>query len=86
MKQLIEFENGKVKDTKLTSMRVRDIFDDCLFKEEELDITNFNVENVTNWSTMFGSVPTTIQITTNQNTANWIKENFPSYTNITVVE
>ena len=31
MKQLIEFENGKVKDTKLTSMRVRDIFDDCLF-------------------------------------------------------
>ena len=54
------------------------------FSLEELDITNFNVENVTNWSTMFGSVPTTIQITTNQNTANWIKENFPSYTNIII--
>ena len=47
MKQLIEFENGEVKDAKLTSMRVRDIFDDCLFKEEELEEGNptkeFNV-------------------------------------------
>ena len=51
---------------------------------KELDIANFNVENVTDWTSMFTSVPSTIQITTNQNTANWIKENFPSYTNITI--
>ena len=57
-------------------------YDDVSLKE--LDITNFNVENVTDWTSMFSNVPSTIQITTNQDMANWIKENFPSYTNITI--
>ena len=79
--KLESLDLGNFNTDKVTNMWYMFFAD---FSLEELDITNFNVENVTNWSTMFGSVPTTIQITTNQNTANWIKENFPSYTNIII--
>ena len=51
-----------------------------------LNISKFSTQNVTNWAAMFGGVPTTIQITTNQSTKDWILDQFPTYTNITVVE
>lgn len=51
-----------------------------------LNMSNFNTKNVTEWGGMFTSVPTTIQIITNQNTKNWILDKFPNYTNITIVE
>ena len=51
-----------------------------------LDLSNFNVQNVTDCKSMFTNVPTTIQITTNQSTKDWILDKFPTYTNITVVE
>ena len=51
----------------------------------ELDISNFNTQNVTNWEGMFSYVPTTVKITTNQSTKNWILDQFPTYTNITTV-
>ena len=53
---------------------------------ETLNISNFNIQNVTDWTNMFLNVPTTIQITTNQNTKDWILDKFPNYTNIVVVE
>ncbi len=52
----------------------------------ELDISKFNIEHVTDWTGMFSSVPTTVKITTNQSTKDWILDQFPTYTNITVVE
>ena len=52
----------------------------------ELDISKFNLENVTDWTGMFLSVPTTVKITTNESTKNWILDQFPTYTNITVVK
>ena len=51
-----------------------------------LNISKFNTQNVTDWTNMFMAVPSTIQITTNQSTKDWILDKFPTYTNITVVE
>ena len=51
-----------------------------------LNISKFSTQNVTNWAAMFGGVPTTVKITTNQSTKDWILDKFPTYTNITVVE
>ncbi len=51
-----------------------------------LNISKFNTQNVTDWTNMFMEVPSTIQITTNQSTKDWILDKFPTYTNITVVE
>ena len=51
-----------------------------------LNISKFSTQNVTNWAAMFGGVPTTVKITTNQSTKDWILDQFPTYTNITVVE
>lgn len=48
-------------------------------KLTELNINNFNMTNVTSYASMFQSVPTTVKITTNTDTANWIKEKFPAY-------
>ena len=51
-----------------------------------LNISKFNTQNVTDWTNMFMAVPSTIQITTNQSTKDWILDKFPNYTNIVVVE
>ena len=47
-----------------------------------LDLSNFDISNVTNYTDMFRSVPTTVQIKTNQATKDWINTNFSGYTNI----
>ena len=52
---------------------------------KSLNINKFDIQNVTDWTYMFMSVPSTVKITTNQNTKDWILEKFPSYTNIIVV-
>ena len=49
-----------------------------------LNISKFNTQNVTDWTNMFMAVPSTIQITTNQSTKDWILDKFPNYTNIVV--
>ena len=54
------------------------MFNEC-YKLVELNIKNFNMTNVTSYASMFQSVPTTVKITTNTDTANWIKEKFPAY-------
>ena len=47
-----------------------------------LDLSNFNMQNVTSWGEMFTGVPSTIEIKTSIDTENWIKEKFPNLTNI----
>ena len=47
-----------------------------------LDLSNFNTSNVTSYLQMFGGVPTNIEIITNTDTETWLREKFPSLTNI----
>ena len=49
---------------------------------ESLNIANFNVEKVTNWTFILEDVSTTIEIITNASTKKWLNEKFPNYTNI----
>jgi surface protein len=49
-----------------------------------INMRNFNTENINDYDRMFTGVPTTVTITTNQATKNWIKEKFPEYNNITI--
>ena len=59
------------------------MFRDCK-KLETLKINNFNTNAITSFNNMFGTVPTTVQITTNAATKTWLNTNFSSYTNIVV--
>ena len=61
------------------------MFQECT-ELTQINISKFNTQNVTDWTNMFMAVPSTIQITTNQSTKDWILDKFPNYTNIIVVE
>ncbi len=50
-----------------------------------LNLSNFDMSNVTEYSDMFEGVPTDCKIITNSETASWLNENFPDYTNIEIV-
>lgn len=52
---------------------------------KELDISDFDISQITNYQYIFTMVPSSIKITTNESTANWLKEKFPEYTNITII-
>ena len=64
---------------------IENMFGDCL-QLTQLNIINFNINSVIDFYYIFNNIPTTLKIITNQNTANWIKTNFPTYTNITIVD
>ena len=67
------------------------MFDRCSALTK-LDITNFDMTNVTNFNTLFNGgygeklTSTTVEIITNKDTAEWFNTNFPSYSNIKIVE
>ena len=64
---------------------IENMFGDCL-QLTQLNIINFNINSVIDFYYIFNNIPTTLKIITNQNTANWIKTNFPTYKNITIVD
>ena len=51
-------------------------------KLQYLDIQNFNIVNVTEWTGMFLGVQSNIEIITNTDTEAWLREKFPNLTNI----
>ena len=53
-------------------------------KLQNLDASNFNINKVTSWTNMFTSVPSSIKIKTNNDTATWIKENFTNITDANI--
>lgn len=52
---------------------------------KELKINKFSMESVTDYSAVFDGVPSTVSITTNSTMAEWLNTNYPSLTNITLV-
>ncbi len=81
---LIELDLSNFNTSNVTNMER--IFYYCS-SLEKLNINKFNMTNVTSSdSVMFWTVPTTVSITTNSTMASWLNENFPSYTNITIVD
>ena len=47
---------------------------------EELKINKFDMANVTAYEGMIGNVPSTLKITTNSSTGDWLQEKFPDIT------
>ena len=47
-----------------------------------LDLSKFNIQNVTYWNEMFTAVPSMIEIKASTDTENWLREKFPNLTNI----
>ena len=80
---LTELDLSSFYTGNVTSME--SMFHGC-HKLTKLDIRHFDISKVTNSYLTIYLVPTKIEITTNQNTKDWILNNFPDYTNITVVE
>ena len=76
---LLELDLSSFNTEKVTNMD--NMFSSCN-SLTSLDVSNFNTSKVTNWNQMFGSVPTNIEIITNVNTETWLREKFPTLTNI----
>ena len=80
---LTELDISNFNTSNVTNMS--GMFQECT-ELTQINISKFNTQNVTDWTNMFMAVPSTIQITTNQSTKDWILDKFPNYTNIIVVE
>lgn len=89
-----------ITDLDLTNLNTSSVtnmshmFNGCKYLET-LKLNNFDTRNVTDYENMFGYkqsnlvtfvVPTTVKITTNSRMKEWLNTNFPSYTNIVVVD
>ena len=81
---LINLDLTNFDTSKVTGMNV--MFGLCK-SLTKLNINKFDMTNLTYVSQyMFEGVPTKVAITTNSTVASWLNENFPSYTNITIVD
>ena len=79
---LQELNLSSFETTNITNMNL--LFNGCR-NLQKLNISKFEMTNVSNYSDIFNVVPTTCNIITNQSTKQWIVNNFPKYTNITVL-
>lgn len=80
----LEYLNIENFDTSAVT-RINYTFQGCT-NLKELKISKFSMDSATVYEHVFTGVPSTVSITTNSTMAEWLNTNYPSLTNITLVD